>query len=248
MKNPDFHNRLISYYNENRTKDASRLLMSELGSILVKSKKDFVDLLNESDIIAYDTMSDNELVDLYVNNLDENKKLRLGTALLINMHNKQISFDGEEEISDDGVKVSAYILDDYFGAEGTMYSSEDYDAPTIGGTMASSEEDYSYVPGLAQAIAGAVQGVGGATQTIAQGQQKKKYGALDLASKKQEAKSQITQQVIAKKIADAENERKAQEQSQKTTRTILIVGGIIVGIAALGFTIYYLRKNKTSVK
>lgn len=244
MKNIEFHNRLINYYNANRNREASKLLMSELGSILVKSRKDFIDLLNESDIIAYDTMKDNELVDLYVNNLDRNKKLRLGTALLINMHNKQMGFDGEDEISDDGVKVSAYILDDYFGAEGTMYSSEDYDAPTIGGTMASSEE-YSYA-GLGTSIAGAVQGVAGATTAIAQGQQKKKYGALDAAQKKQEAKSQITQQIIAKKMADAENETKQREQKQKTTRTILIVGGIVVALAAIGLTIYLVRKKKQS--
>ena len=243
MRNPDFHNRLIAYYNSNRTKDASRLLMNELASILVKSKKDFVDLLNESDIIAYDTMSDNQLVDLYVSNLDKNKKLRLGTALLINMHNKQIGFDGEEEVSNDGVKVSAIVLDDYFGAEGTMESSEDYDAPTIGGTMSSSEEEYSYIPGLGQAIAGAVQGVSSATTTIAQGQQKKKYGALDLATKKQEAKSQMTQQILAQRLAETENKKKEEEQKQKTTRTILIVGGVIVGLAVIGMGIYFLRKK-----
>ena len=213
MVSPEFHNRLIAYYNSNRTKDASRLLMKELGSILIKSKKDFVDLLNESDIIAYDTMSDNQLVDLYVNNLDRNKKLRLGTALLINMHNKQIGFDGEEEVSNDGVKVSAIVLDDYFGAEGTMESSEDYDAPTIGGTMSSSEEEYSYA-GLGTAIAGAIQGVAGATTTIAQGQQKKKYGAIDMATKKQEAKSQMTQQILAQRMAETEAKNKEKEQSQ----------------------------------
>jgi hypothetical protein len=243
MRNPDFHNRLIAYYNSNRTKDASRLLMSELGSILIKSKKDFVDLLNESDIIAYDTMSDNQLVDLYVSNLDRNKKLRLGTALLINMHNKQIGFDGDEEVSNDGVKVSAIVLDDYYGAEGTMDSSEDYDAPTIGGTMSSSEEDYSYVPGVAQAIAGAVQGVATLGTKISEGQQKKKYGSLDIATKKQDAKAQMTQQILAQRLAETENKKKEDEQKQKTTRTILIVGGVLVGLTLIGMGIYFLRKK-----
>jgi len=243
MRNPDFHNRLIAYYNSNRTKDASRLLMSELGSILVKSKKDFVDLLNESDIIAYDTMSDNKLVDLYVSNLDTNKKLRLGTALLINMHNKQIGFDGDEEVSNDGVKVSAIVLDDYYGAEGTMDSSEDYDAPTIGGTMSSSEEDYSYVPGLGTAIAGAIGGVSNLGTKIAEGQQKKKYGSLDIATKKQEAKSQMTQQILAQKLAETENKKKEDEQKQKTTRTLLIVGGVLVGLTLIGMGIYFFKKK-----
>jgi hypothetical protein len=242
MKNKEFHNKLIDYYNQNNIKDANRLIMKELGSIFLKNRNDFVDLLNESDIIAYDTMSDDELVDLYVNNIDKNEKLRLGTALLINMNNKLVSFDGEEEIDSDSFKVTAYILDDYFGAEGTMQTAEDYDAPTIGGTMASSEE-YSYA-GLGTAIAGAVQGVAGATKTIAEGQQKKKYGALDIASKKQEAKSQITQQIIAKKIAESERVKKEEEQKQKTKRTLFITGGVILGIAVLGLTIYLVNKSR----
>jgi len=161
--------------------------------------------------------------------------------LLINMNNKLISFDGEEEIDSDTFKATAYVLDDYFDAEGTMGTSEDYDAPTIGGTMASSEDEYSY--GVGAVIAGAVGQVAGATKTIAEGQQKKKYGALDLASKKQEAKSQITQQIIAQKTAETERKNKEQEQKQKTKRTLLIAGGIVLGLAIIGASIYYIKKR-----
>lgn len=241
MKNIQFHNKLIDYYNNNQIKDANRLIMKELGSVFLKNRKDFVDLLNEADIVAYDTMSDNELVDLYVNNLDQNQKLRLGTALLINMNNKLVSFDGEEEIDSDSFKVTAYVLDDYFGAEGTMQTAEDYDAPTIGGTMASSEEDYSN--GIGGVIAGAVGSVAQATKSISEGQQKKKYGALDIASKKQEAKSQITQQILAQKLAETEKANKEQEQKQKTKRTLLIAGGIVLGLTIIGISIYYIKKR-----
>jgi hypothetical protein len=241
MKNIQFHNKLIDYYNNNQIKDANRLIMKELGSVFLKNRKDFVDLLNEADIVAYDTMSDNELVDLYVNNIDQNQKLRLGTALLINMNNKLVSFDGEEEIDSDSFKVTAYVLDDYFGAEGTMQTAEDYDAPTIGGTMTSSEEDYSN--GIGGVIAGAVGSVAQATKTISEGQQKKKYGALDIASKKQEAKSQITQQILAQKLAETEKANKEQEQKQKTKRTLLIAGGIALGLTIIGISIYYIKKR-----
>jgi len=88
--------------------------MTELANILVRNKADFVDMLNESSVYATISMSDAELINLFINNAQSNKKLLLGAALLTNMHNKQMGFDGEDEISDGGVKNSYAVMNSYF--------------------------------------------------------------------------------------------------------------------------------------
>jgi hypothetical protein len=88
--------------------------MTELANILVRSKGDFVDMLNESGVYATIRMSDSELINLFISNAPNNKKLLLGASLLTNVHNKQMGFDGDEEISDSGVKNGYAVLTSYF--------------------------------------------------------------------------------------------------------------------------------------
>jgi len=110
----DFHSNFSSSINNADFESANACLMNELGSILVRNRKDFVDMLNESDVMATNDMSDAQLVQLFINNAPSNKKLLLGASLLTNMHNKQMGFDGESEVSDDGVKSGYAVLSSYF--------------------------------------------------------------------------------------------------------------------------------------
>ena len=62
-----------------------------------------------------------------------------------------------------------------------------------------------------------------------------------MAQKKDESKAQMAQAIMAKKQAEIE----AKKNKEKTTRTILIVGGVVVGVAIIGTVAYFaLRKKK----
>lgn len=202
---------------------ANRALMKELGNILVRKKQDFVDLLNESGIPASINDSDLDLVNLFINNISYNRKLMLGASLLTQMHNKQMGFDGEEELSDIGVKNGYQVMRSYFIGE--EYSNA-VDAATVG------------------AIA---QGVGELTKlgnTALLGLQKKKYGGLDIAQKKEESKQQMIQAILAQKQQKLDAAKKVAEEKAKTKRLIYIVGGSVLGLAVLGLVIYSIKKRK----
>jgi hypothetical protein len=127
--------------------------------------------------------------------------------------------DGESEMDDACVKAGYHTLKVYFG---------------------SPSENYSNVVG---AIAQGVGEVAKLGSKISEGRQKKKFGAMDLAAKQQDAKAVITQQLLAQRQAQIEAEKSKQEISSKTKRTILIVGGSVVGLAIIGFILYKLKKK-----
>jgi|688.fasta_scaffold03477_10 hypothetical protein len=216
----EFHNNLSKYFDVNNTKDANRLLMSELGKILVKDRNDFIFMLTESGVYADSNMSDSELVNIFVDNLSKNKKLRLGASLLVNMHNKQMNFDGSNDLSDDGVKMSMIVLDEY-------HCFDDEETSNVGGAWAK-----------------ALEGVVGLGGKIAEGQQKKKFGVTDSIAKQKESKNALMQQILAKKQADADALKKSNEDKQKTKRTLLYVGGGVLALAIIVATIYFIKKRK----
>jgi len=201
---------------------ANNALMKELGNILVRKKQDFVDLLNESGVPASITDSDLTLVNLFVNNVASNRKLMLGASLLTQMHNRQMGFDGEEELSNEGVKNGYQVMRSYF----------------IG-------EDYSNV--AADPVTAIAQGVGELSKlgtTALQGSQKKKYGGQEIAQKRDEAKQQMIQSILAQKKQKLDAAKKAEEEKAKTKRLVYIVGGSVLGIAILGLVIYSIKKSK----
>lgn len=139
----DFYSEFSSALGDGDVSGANASLMKELAAILVNNKSDFVDMLNESGIDADADMSDAELIQLFVDNASTNKKLILGAALLVNVHNKKMGFDGEDEISDDAVKQSYFTMKSCF-----------VDAP-------SDDEDFSYFPiGLAISAGSKILGKG----------------------------------------------------------------------------------------
>jgi F0F1-type ATP synthase assembly protein I len=66
---------------------------------------------------------------------------------------------------------------------------------------------------------------------------------MDTAAQKQQARSEIVKQVIAQRQAQIEAAQKEKETQQKTTRTLLIVGGVVVGLTILGVAVYMMRKR-----
>lgn len=236
----EFYNKLINYVSVNDTSNANNLLMKEVGKSLVKDRSNFIELLTSSGIAASESMADMELVDAFVNSLPKNKSLMIGTAFLINNDNKFVSADGGEQISDKGVKVCYNVMYDFFNC-GDPNSMEFYNADGIPGasTLCSAASG-----GVVGAIAGAVSEVAKLGGKISEGQQKKKYGAIDALSKKQDAKQQMIQSILAERKAKVEQSTKQKETKAKTTKIILIVAGSIVALGIIGFIIYKIKKGR----
>ena len=223
----EFYNKLINYVSSNNTTNAHLLLMSEVGKCLVKDKSNFIELLTSSGIPASESMSDVELVDLFVNAIPNNKSLMIGTSYMINSQNKFLSADGTEQISDKGVKLSYKIMYDFFTDDDS--NSQEF-------SNAASDP----VTAIAQAV-GALANVGTAGIGASQ---KKKYGAMDALSKQSETRSQIIKSIIEQKQAQANAEAKKRESSQKTKRVLLIGGVVFVGLVVVGFILYKVKKGK----
>jgi hypothetical protein len=213
----DLYSQFIDSYNEGDTDDATLALMREMGNIMVTKRDDFVYLLNESEIPATADMPDAELVNLFVDNLGTNQKLTLGSSLLANLENAKVGFDGDKQASDDAVKAGYSCMMCYFNGE-----------------------EHS------NAAAAIAQGVGELAKlgtSISQGQQKRKFGATDTVMQRQQARSEMVRQVIAQRQAQIEAAQKKKETQEKTTRTLLIVSGVVVALGIVGVAIYVMRKK-----
>lgn len=229
----DFCEELNICINNEDYVSANELLMQETGKQLVNNKKDFVDLLNESTIPASLNDSDIELIEKFVENIPINQKLMLGTSLLVNMKNKQSSFDGSMELSDDNVKnayhtMRTYFIDNYSNSDGPIGLN------TVSGAAQG---------GIGGLVVGAISDIAKATDTISKGQQKKKYGSQDIASKREDSKQALIQSVIAEKNARLQAEQKKQDNKLKQQKTIYIIGGSILALTIIGIIIYKI-KNK----
>ena len=186
---------------------ADALISREIGNILATNKRDFVDLLNESGIAASNGNTNIELVNKFVDNMPTNAKLRLGTALLINQENQEVSFDGRRTINKDNVRNSYRVMTN-------RYSN--FVDPNI--------------------IAGAIQGATQLGDTAIKGQQRKKFGSLDIAQQREAQRAEIMKSIADKKKAEA-------EQKSKTNKTLMIIGGSLLGLVVLTVAVIKLRKK-----
>lgn len=186
---------------------ADALISREIGNILATNKRDFVDLLNESGIAASNGNTNIELVNKFVDNMPTNAKLRLGTALLINQENQEVSFDGRRTINKDNVRNSYRVMTN-------RYSN--FVDPNI--------------------IAGAIQGATQLGDTAIKGQQRKKFGSLDIAQQRESQRAEIMKSIADKKKAEA-------EQKSKTNKTLMIIGGSLLGLVVLTVAVIKLRKK-----
>jgi cobalamin biosynthesis Mg chelatase CobN len=225
-----FDDNLQDFAERGKMRSAYHVMIAELGKVLASDKKSFVDLLNESGVSATLGDSPRVLANKYVDNICENKKLMLGTSLLLQMKNQTSSADGETKLSDEGVKTGYFVMRDYLSYNGDQYSNL-----------------------AADPISAVAQGVGELAKlssTAVEGGQKlryaKKYGALDkvseLANKREETRLALIQAQFKQKEVEAEAQKKKEENSQKTNRTILIVTGVIVVLAIVGAVVYKLKK------
>lgn len=228
----DFNTNFEQYVNSQELEKANNSLLEELAGILVQNKSDFVDMLEESGIEADETMPKGQLIELFTENTD-NKKMLLGASLLANSYNKNLSFDGDDEISDENVKLGYAILNENF-------NGDEYDEVE--------DEDFSYI--AIGALAGLVKGgvnlwrnnrqrQGKSTQV----QNKDFNRAIEM--RREAARRRMEQAAIQRQRIALEQQRLAQEEAKKRRRrtTTYIIIGTVVMSAIIG-TIVFLKNKK----
>lgn len=201
-------------------KNANIYLMYSLGEVLSKDKVEFVNLLNEAGINADVSEDDATLINKYVDNL-VNKKLLLGTALLLNMKNKKDSFDGDEDMYDQKIKKTYNTMRVFY----------------IG------NENYSNL--AADPVSAVAQGVGELSKlgTAAIGaSSQKKARPYELIQAKEAGKQALVQNVLQTKQAQIAAEQKNLENQEKTKRAVIIGGIALVVVGVVGY--FIMKKGK----
>lgn len=218
MDNQFYYN-LTQYLKTKDNANANRVIMNELGNILIKDRESFLLLLRYADIPVSDTASSVELIDKFIENINRNRKLMIGASFLINQKNKKIGFDGEEEVSDAGVKAVHKVMFNYFdAAEG--YSN------AVGGVWAGA------IDSVAKLGSGAINL-----------RNKKKHGAQDLLNKKLDAKQAIVDSVIQQKAEQQTAAKKKADDNAKLKKILIISSVSLVGLAIVIGGIYLIRKK-----
>ncbi len=223
-----FHEKLALNLSQNNLGGANCVVMQELGKVAIHHRADFVDLLVNSDAPADAELADAELLNLYMDNIHK-KELLIGTAFLVNLHNKKPGFDGEQEINDVGVKSSYQVMSNFFGQMDVVGNGRD--------KYKRSEEWKSGF--IVDTI---LKGATGITGKVLDGQNKKKYGALDALKAKQKAKSDIAQSMMAERQKQIDNIQKEKEEKGKILKIGLIVGGSLIALGIGAFIYLKIRK------
>jgi hypothetical protein len=225
--NTDFEN----YVQNQDLEKATNTLLEELAKILVSNKSDFIDMLEESGIEADETMSKGQLIELFTINTD-NKKMLVGASLLANSYNKKLSFDGDEEISDNSVKVGYALLNENF-------NGDEYDEVQ--------DEEFSYiVPLLAGTVRGGVNLWRNNRQRQGKSAEIKDPTFNKVIEMRQElARRQMERAAIQQQKVALEQQRIAQEEAKKKrkrTTTYVVIGTVI--LTAIIGTIIYVKTKK----
>jgi hypothetical protein len=110
----NFYQQMNRFVDSNNNKQACFVVLRELGILLTQNRDDFKEVLESSNVLVPANASDSSLVDLFIENAPNNKKLLISASFFINHKNQSSNADGEQEVSDEGVKVTYKVLSDYF--------------------------------------------------------------------------------------------------------------------------------------
>lgn len=231
MNDSKFYNGLARYIKNQDQYNANRLVMTELGRLLAKDKSDFIEVLRSSNITIPDNATDIQLINAFVDNAPSNRKLLLGASFMISHKHQTVGFDGEQELSDSGVKATYKVMYNYFDASSYEDTSDKVNEDYYDATG----EDYSNA-GWGTAVS---TGLDIANKFIPN-----KNASSDALAKKQDARQQMVQSVLAQRQAEADNKAKVKEAKAKNTKTLIIVGGAILGLVVIAGIIFAVKKSK----
>ena len=243
MDNSNFYKNLATYLISQDTHNANMVIMRELAILLVKDRADFIEVLRSSNILMPDNPSDSQLVNAFVDNVPSNRKLLLGASFLIGHKNQTMSFNGQSELSDAGIKASYKAMYDFFDCADYEDSSEDVN----GEYYNASGEDFYEIGGVFGTLLEKGKQL---VQTYKKGRDVEKGNSSpsDTLSKQQQAKKEMANAIVQKRQADAQAKKVADEKKAKTTKIVLIVGGSVLALALIVGVIYMVKKSKKGAK
>jgi hypothetical protein len=199
--------------------DYNQYVMQEVGRTIADDPQKLIDLLESNDFEVDPSITPVELGDAYLYELPYSDGLKLGTAYLIEKQNS--SFSGE---------VDNENIYDIFDAISDYWEEGEDEEPKS-----------NIVAGL---VGGIVQGGLSVTDKVLEGKNKKKYGALDLATKQADSRQALISGIIAQKQAQALAEQKKAELEAKKKKTTTIAVASVVGVLLVIGTILYIKKQK----
>lgn len=199
--------------------DYNQHVMQEVGRTIADDPQKLIDLLESNDFEVDPSVTPVELGDAYLYELPYSDGLKLGTAYLIEKQNS--SFSGE---------VDNENIYDIFDAISDYWEEGEDEEPKS-----------NIVAGL---VGGIVQGGLSVTDKVLEGKNKKKYGALDLATKQADSRQALISGIIAQKQAQALAEQKKAELEAKKKKTTTIAVASVVGVLLIIGTIIYIKKQK----
>jgi hypothetical protein len=237
MSSP-FYIGLTNYIKAQDESNANKLVMLELGRLLATNKKDFIEVLRSANISIPDNATDIQLVNAFVDNAPNNRRLLLGASFMIGHNNKSLNAEGGSFLSDTGVKATYKLMFDYFDAYAYQDTSDEVNDDYYNAT---GEEYLNVVGGL---VAGALKEGVGLSSKIVEGQQKRKFGASDTLAKQQEARQQMIQSIMAQRQAQQEQLAKDKEAKAKQQKTLIVVGASLLGLVIVGAVVYSVMKSR----
>jgi hypothetical protein len=190
--------------------------MQEIGRTIADDPQKLIDLLESNDFEVDPSISPIELGDAYLYELPYSDGLKLGTAYLIEKQNS--SFSGE--VDNENIYNIFDAISDYWEH---------------------GEETKSNIGGI---IGGIVSGGLGVTDKLIAGQQKKRFGALDLATKQADSRQALISGIIAQKQAQALAEQKKVELEAKQRKTTTIAVASVIGALIIIGAVIYFKKQK----
>ena len=218
----DFNNDFEKYVHDQELEKANDRLIEELANILVDKKDDFIDMLNESGVEADDSMSKNQLIELFTENTD-NKNLLVGASLLANSYSKDLSFDGQDSISDENVKIGYALLNENFNGD----EQEDVQ-----------DEEFLYIASL---LGGLIKGGVALWRNNRQRQGKSTQIGSDnfnreIARRREAARRRMERQAIQRQQVLLQQQRIAAEDAKRKRRnvTLYVVLGTVLVSAIVG--------------
>jgi hypothetical protein len=196
--------------------DYNQYAMQEIGRTIADDPQKLIDLLESNDFEVDPSISPIELGDAYLYELPYSDGLKLGTAYLIEKQNS--SFSGE--VDNENIYNIFDAISDYWEH---------------------GEETKSNIGGI---IGGIVSGGLGVTDKLIAGQQKKRFGALDLATKQADSRQALISGIIAQKQAQALAEQKKVELEAKQKKTTTIAVASVIGALIIVGAVIYFKKQK----
>ena len=238
----DFSKNINAYYDSGENKKAEKLLMAELGQLMIYHRGHIISALNEAGIETNKDASDKEIANKLASNLAYNDGLRIAISLLLNNLNGN-SFYQATGCPEGYIKQYFNVEGDKKGGGfGAFLSSlvGGFSGGASGGASGSASGGASGSVPATQVTVGSdpVSAIAGAIGSIFS------FAGSKTAQKTEREKSKsekdIQRLALAQQILGAKNSQQPPTGMSGGTKATII----ILGLLAVGTTVYFVMKKK----